>query len=1082
MIKLDKTKNEKDKLMELVKVALTKKTYELEAIIGNNNSFDLNSKTDLIKIIKRIKGKNPYTKLTQKDSLLIFIDNPKYSKEISRIIVKGNAINQYCNQENIEHILNSVEFEKKTRVNKEERLYLQNYGIRFNLKEETMVSKDMPIVRELLKDWTNLPKSFRLKKTFQFEHEDGDFNIDLSIVSQSNNKETVGNILDKKMLSNVIKPQNVSEPFSTWWEKISKNLENMVEVRDSNKYYKSIKESRVLENTNYQYEFEVEWTGNKKENKLENPTERREFITNTIKKFLLQITYIKQAISGSFFILNKTEIGDIVKSAEKLAKCGFKSKSSTLKYFALPINLERKNMIQYPMTEYINPEVINIRMNYMVTDKADGDRNLLYINQSGEAYFISRENRVSYVGFKFADYSNSIFDGEYITEDTEGKHIMLFALFDAYIVKGHNITGDPFGLEKDSNGRHIHLKQFVSMFNKKSANVIYEDIKYKLKVFSKQFYPGDIWKVGGKKPTKDTTIFNAAEKILKKMNVKYGGRLQNGHQFSYPTDGLLFYPIHLGVKQNYVGENVNTIDGRWISQLKWKPSSHNTIDLMVKFKRESGSDNFSIEYHNDNRYYQGKLYSKIFKNRGKDGKNESESHLEFRLLNEGDNFDNLDTDYPFVPIYPFKGIRDETGNLIETSSNAKFLVSNNTVKCLNGDIIEDGAVVEFSYHSEKGIKEGSDTFSWVPERVRNGKGANPIVSAFQVWDLINNPITTDMITGKEDIGDSGIYYRGGKNYKTKPFNEFSNFVKRYVINKSLANKTKPRVLDLACGKFAAMDKLLRNGVSYYVGIDINHDNLVNQFDSGPNRMLNISKYNNATGIAARRLMDKSMFIIGDASKNLNSGEAASDELSRYYLDILYGHQKPSSKGKLQTMYGSALSQFHLVICHFAIHYMMNNEEEFHAFLLNVKENLKDQGYFVATCYDGPSLVSKVKNNGGDKVIGEINDTMIYSIDIEEDVLDDISGYGKKVEFGYETFYQPSKENLVDIDFITNEFAKFDLKLVDSKLFNEEPDNLFQQYKESNLDRWTEIADNDVLSELLSMERWMIFQKVDNLSE
>ena len=180
MLKLDKSANEKDKLIELVKVALTKKTYELEAIIGNNNSFDLNSKTDLIKIIKRIKGKNPYTKLTQKDSLLIFIDNPKYSKEISRIIVKGNAINQYCNQENIEHILNSVEFEKKIRVNKEERLYLQNYGIRFNLKEETMVSKDMPIVRELLKDWTNLPKSFRLKKTFQFEHEDGDFNIDLS--------------------------------------------------------------------------------------------------------------------------------------------------------------------------------------------------------------------------------------------------------------------------------------------------------------------------------------------------------------------------------------------------------------------------------------------------------------------------------------------------------------------------------------------------------------------------------------------------------------------------------------------------------------------------------------------------------------------------------------------------------------------------------------------------------------------------------------------------------------------------------------------------------------------------------------
>jgi hypothetical protein len=1082
MFKLDKSRNEKDKLIELITRGLTKKTFELEAIIGNGNVYSLNTKEDFVNIIKRLKGKQPYPKYEAHDNLVIFLNDPKYNKEISRIIVKGNAINQYCNQESIVNVLSSVDFESKTRVKKDDTIDIRNYGTKFNLKDEKKLQKEGPLIRELLRDWSNLKKAFRLKKTFTFTHDDGDFKIDLSIVSQSFSKETVSTVLDRNLEYKVIKPKSAeNQKFDEWWGDISKKLDNVVELQDSNRYYRTIKESRVLENTNYRYEFEVEWLGNKNPPVLSNPGKKREYINNVIQKFLLQITYIKQAIGSSFFIISKNETAEILKSAEKLAQCGFTNEGS-LRYFPLAMSLERKNMAEYSISEYSNM-IGNIRQNYLVTDKADGLRNLLYINNEGLAYFISRINKIAYCGFKFPDYANSILDGEYITSDEVGNSSQLYAIFDAYIIKGQNLTNNPFGIAKDVNGRHIHIVQFANHFNKvKSNSVIYEDIKYKVKVFAKQYYAGDIWKVGGKEPKKDTTIFTACEKILKKMNAKYGGLLTEGHNFPYKTDGIIFLPVHNGVKQDVVGVNVTntsgSLNGRWMSNLKWKPSVENTIDLVVKFKREVGnSQRFESEYNNDNKYYIATLYSKIYKS---NKTHEFENILSYRLLNEGDTFANLPEDIPFVPIHPFNGKYDSNGALVDTTSTIKLLTLNDIMKCKNGDIIEDGNVVELGYDKSLSI-DGDDSFCWVPHRIR--KNANAINTAFQIWDLINNPISTDMITGKESVGDAGIYYKGDRNYITSPFNNFNNFVKGQIIDKALANKSNPRVMDLAFGKFGDMRKYIRNRISAFVGIDISPDNLLNKNNGAAVRMLENSRKNDAFASSIRKLIPKTMFIIGDATKNLASSEAGSDMLSKYYLDVLYGHQKPTHKGKLQALYGSALAQYHLLVCNFSIHYMMNSEEQFHSFLLNIKQNLKDQCYFIGTCYDGPSLVAKTQSEGTDgKLVRKIDDTMIYSMEIDEDTMEDFSGFGKKVKFGFETFYKTSDENLVDLEFLKTEAIKFNLKLVDSKLFTEEPDNMFQQFMKSRADLHSEIEDEPIFMELINMERWFIFQKVDDLVE
>ena len=67
-----------------------------------------------------------------------------------------------------------------------------------------------------------------------------------------------------------------------------------------------------------------------------------------------------------------------------------------------------------------------------------------------------------------------------------------------------------------------------------------------------------------------------------------------------------------------------------------------------------------------------------------------------------------------------------------------------------------------------------------------------------------------------------------------------------------------------------------------------------------------------------------------------------------------------------------------------------------------------------------------------------------------------SNYGQKIDFYFETFYKSFTENLVNIDFLREEALKYDLKLIDTKLFNEEPDSIYDMFQKQRPDLWDEI--------------------------
>jgi hypothetical protein len=54
----------------------------------------------------------------------------------------------------------------------------------------------------------------------------------------------------------------------------------------------------------------------------------------------------------------------------------------------------------------------NIQINYLVTDKTDGERNLMFIDSKGVVYGIDRESNIKSLGLVMPSLRDTILDGE----------------------------------------------------------------------------------------------------------------------------------------------------------------------------------------------------------------------------------------------------------------------------------------------------------------------------------------------------------------------------------------------------------------------------------------------------------------------------------------------------------------------------------------------------------------------------------------------------------------------------------------------------------------------------------------------
>ena len=935
-------------LLEIISYAKRDKDLELEVLVKSA----INSET-FYNVIKGLKGNKFVKQVDEVESLDIIADEDNI-----RVSVLGNSdILKYCEKNDIKSLNpDNLIFLQKTSGGKLRKVDINEYNIRFNLKRETELDRKSKRVVELLKRWNSVNKIFRYKKRISFSTTDDKYRFDLTVLKSSNKKSIRSQDTKRQkktvkdyMIKYVKKPEYVTDKLE-WFNSLkptdSVTLEGRkIEIPIPSK---NIKKANVFRNP-LEYEIEIEYTGNKNGDKS-GPKE-------VLRGMIMNLLPVLQFVNKSYYIIPEYE--------KNQARNEYKALMGTHK-FSGPMNvtLEKKHMYERTYSDYEN--VVSIRKNYSVTDKADGERNLLIIGEKGKMYLLNRKNDIKYLGAECKELANTILDCEYILKDKEGNNINLVALFDAYFFKKEDIRRRILNrtIDEKSDGTIEKSRlEYLTDVDKVFKEHLVKQKSNNLVIIVKKFEYGDLdgyspeidklikertealnsVEVGSesyklieneiKELKGDSSIFERCEKIYKQ-------------EYIYEIDGLIFTPRNL-----FVGEERNNptkkniFSGRWYESFKWKPSDQNTIDFRVEIVKDDDGKTDRVQYNE----FGGKIvpYKTLILKIGYSPRNHNR-YNSCRVLNENLKFDDSYSDVPFVPTNPY----------IKDIEFANVQLKDNNIYTEDGTVVEDGMIIECLYTDKY-------PFNWSLLRARDNLTPNDFVTANNVWKCIHEPVTTDIITSGiiEDVNFFDNYYskivkRDSK--KCVPMYDFHSFVKKKLIKEN--NQGSRNILDTSVGKGGDLNHWLDAEVNMLVGMDICYDGLLNENNGACNRVLN--KVADLDDIS---LAENSMFIWADTSKDLFTGEAGNDDLNKYYLDVIFGNTRfeKITNSKLQNFYNLGNTSevdggFDLVSCQFSIHYYFKDLKSITTYLSNVSNSLKTEGRFVGTCLNGERVFEALR--------------------------------------------------------------------------------------------------------------------------
>ena len=1073
------SKSEYEQLLNILSLGSSQKYSELEAVFKprrNNQPF---TRTDFENIFKRLKSLGLREKEEDEQLDIRVVSEDKRDSNIRITVNSVGCIQEYCNKNDINLIENqkmiryikkhrySVKDESSHKRNYIRPLQFNNYNFRVNLNHEQNCREKE--ITEIKKDFFKKNKIFRIKKRYSFTSQDKLFRFDLTIVKTSDKNEKTGQYI----------------------------------------YARDMQSSGILDNTDF-YEFEMEFIGF---NSLKKITNQKDKIETLLNSMVYNTGIILQVLRNTYHIISNTEERKILIeycnliSGNRIHNDEIYNKSN----FIGPknVSLEKMNIgeIDEDFTGF------NIRKDYCVTEKADGERHLCFVSKNGKVYLINNRLQIIYTGTNVDNYRNSILDGELITKTKNGNTIFRYLIFDMYFIQGSDIR------DRQLNRTDYDIQQKIKMSRLESLETflqnaklldinqhhideeseegeLEEDIQSSQISFSwkkKDFYYGDIGTVGEK-------IFAESKILIDKIDS--GG-------FNYETDGLIYTPVKLPVGGYLEGVSVENTGVTWNACFKWKPPHENTIDFLVSILKEKNNEgNYvdKINYKiNTNELGENKLIkykTLILKTGYNPTKNEKINPCV--LINEGKEYIERKKEYiskEFIPQNP-SDVNSYLANIyLETDSKGQ-----ERMLCYKtGDEIQDDTIVEMSYD-----KDQPEGFRWKPRNVRYDKTmekklgytqfGNDFNTAQSIWSSYHSPITQENITTGNNIEieeyDSDIYYsrivERGKSF-TKPLLDFHNLFVKSKLIETVSEMTgiHSSMLDLACGKAGDLHKWINAKLGFILGIDISRDNIENSKDGACVRYYDTKKKYGRMEKADE--VPEIIFSAGDTSKNIQNGDCTSDPMYKKLLQVLF-EDKEIDKGKISEgmmdLWGKASKQFDICSIQFALHYYFKNIETLRGVLENISKNTKVGGYFIGTCFDGQSVFDKLKDlKKGEYIEGNIGKNRVWKIkkDYEENKFtDDISSVGLPIWVYMETINQMFKEYLVNFNLLTKLMAEYGFELAEDKVFEEygiQSTGLFSDLFDDMVKSGKKYRSADQMTsqekEISFMNRYFIFKKISN---
>jgi hypothetical protein len=938
--------------------------------------------------------------------------NTKINKKvISRTrteIIGVELIQEYCNTNNLSTLIEKPFSTNKIKMTEKTGdippIIFKDLNFKVAYQFEKNYSIDTNISKEIINNWLDKKKLFRHINRVRFTHNDYPIFVDLSIIKT-----------------------NTNESFYT------------------------IQEAKLFDNEPL-YEIELE---------IDNQSIGLSTKYNTTKSL---ITVIKKCIRIILSALQDTNypIGNI-------------EKNSVISSYMKLLNIVRSNIRS---SDFIGPSSYTLQLNnistldpknilkdYTVTDKADGQRNLLYIHDNGKIYMINTNMSVIFTGMITDNIKivNSLLDGEFIKYNKKGELINTFAAFDIYFINKKTVreyafytTEETFDEKKKT--RLFLLQNLISQINPKSI------VNQKIDIFirCKEFQFGD-------------DIFEACFNIMSRIN---------DNIYEYNTDGLIFTPMNMGVGGDAIRNSGPLHKITWDYSFKWKPPQFNTIDFLVSVKKDKLGNDIIIHY-NDNDFKT--LILRCGYDEEKHGYlNPSQDIYDDKCYNK--KLDNLKyKPVAFLPTNPY--------DADACFCNVKLI--DNIMKTEEGEYFEENMIIEFKYDI---TKQGFE--KWVPLRVRYDKtselkaGISNYGNAFHVansnWNSIHNPITEEMITtglnipdNFENIEDSDVYYnRNSRNDSlTQSLRDFHNlYVKRKLI--SIISKKGDNLIDYAVGKAGDLNKWIDAKLNFVLGIDVSKDNIMNRFDGACSRYLNMcKKYNNLPSV---------LFIHGNSSQLIRNTDAFYTPKEKQIINSVFANDSKNvslGKGVIKS-YGIGRDGFNISSCQFALHYFFENLITLNNFVRNLSECTKLNGYFIGTTFDGETVFEKLKHlNQNESITINKDNKKIFEITkqyFQSGLPDNVDSLGMGIDVYQESINKVFREYLVNFNYFVIIMENYGFVLWKNKIGFESTDlfsNLFtkmEKEKKTNLYK-SAINMGEEEKKISFLNRYFIFEKVRNVN-
>lgn len=901
---LDKNQSQIKKLFNSLN-----KHDEFEVMFNNfrsDNKLSLNKFINILKYIKWRSDKDDI-KIVNEDSLdIVYSDDNTKSKVLTnyRVSVKEN--------ENINNFLNLVHLRKNNII----------FSI---LMTQFLTDKNF----EFMKKTKDPVKIFDLN----------DYDIRFRVASETE--------LDNKTINNLANlPISQSERIVFRYKnRVSMKLidENDEKLSIDLTIVKTSKNPNTIFSGDKTFEVEVDYMTTKK------------LSEKTLTTIVSEVERIKKVMDETTELTDKDELKEIESKYKDLVY-GSNNDSFKNLYSMQPISAEVQHIVD------------KIPNRYSVSDKADGDKYVLFIHNDS-CYLISTNLVVKKLSIKVKGYNNTIIEGELIHLTANNKYLYLG--FDCLFYKGEDVRSNVLLKDRLSNLRDVLNKLTTteysfSEFKPKSGKEFNIDEQ-------KKFYQGEIEgfysnlnKLISKAKVNEiifhTKLFifplgaNDSEAFLFSYLIWYNCTKNEKINCPYSLDGIIF----TGIEQKYSRDRR---DHKY-PIYKFKPPEMNSLDVYVEFQKNQEKGGYLDVFDNS-------LPDKI------------EDQF-FRVTNfyVGDIAGTKEVPVPFMK---------------ESDNHYAYLpISKGQVRDIEGNIVQDKTVIEIVYNNDPNIPH---KYRWIVLRTRWDKTDSVLRfgkrygnfkdTAIRVWKSMVEAVTIKEIKNLSApdsyvfqrkqlearlnasviVSDrkQDIYYQKQSNL-AKPMRNFHNWVKSvllYTYCQAIkytkdSKRTKVNVLDVGCGRGGDVMKMYHARVGNYVGFDPDYETIFSATDGALNRYNNLkNKYPDFT---------KMTFLHADGGTLLNSKEQ-SKSLSKMTKE---------NKETIDKIF-SKKNQFDVMNFSFTIHYLFGTKLTTNNLVENIKNNLKIGGFIVLEIFDAEKIV---------KMLGDNNKYTSFYTDDE----------GKKVKF------------------------------------------------------------------------------------